>query len=136
MSRKALFTVVKIALAVGLLWFVVQKAGFDQVKDRLASIHVGTWLLGLTTIFAGTCISILRWHMLMRSVGLDSRAWPAFQPKRPRRDWPVCGSVTTCRRPEMPSPLLSLGSVSACTALSEIASSRPRPTSCGAMRAE
>lgn len=79
MSRKALFTVAKIALAVGLLWWVVQKAGFAEVKDRLAGIHLGTWLLGLTTIFLGTCISILRWHMLMRSVGLDSRPWPAFR---------------------------------------------------------
>ena len=79
MSRKALFTVAKIALAVGLLWWVVQKAGFAEVKDRLAGIHLGTWLLGLATIFLGTCIAIVRWHMLMRSVGLDSRAWPAFR---------------------------------------------------------
>ena len=79
MSRKALFNLLKIAFAVGLLWFVISKAGLDQVKDRLAAIHVGTWLLGLTTIFVGTCISIVRWHMLMRSVGLDSQAWPAFR---------------------------------------------------------
>jgi glycosyltransferase 2 family protein len=78
-SRKTLLTLLKIAFAAALLWYVVQRAGFAEVKDRLASIHVGTWLLGLTTIFLGTCISIVRWHLLMRSVGLDSRAWPAFR---------------------------------------------------------
>jgi uncharacterized membrane protein YbhN (UPF0104 family) len=78
-SRKALFTLLKIGLAAALLYWVVQRAGYDQVKGRLAGIHVGTWVLGLATIFIGTCISILRWHMLMRSVGLDSRAWPAFR---------------------------------------------------------
>jgi glycosyltransferase 2 family protein len=78
-SRKALFNVLKIAFAGGLLWFVITRAGLDQVKDRLAAIHLGTWLLGLTTIFLGTCISIVRWHMLMRSVGLDSQPWPAFR---------------------------------------------------------
>ena len=79
MSRKALFNLLKVAVAVGLLWFVIEQAGFQEVKERLAGIHVGTWMLGLTLIFAGTCLAILRWHMLMRSVGLDSQAWPAFR---------------------------------------------------------
>ena len=63
-------------------------------------------------------------------------AWPAFQPKRPRRESLVTGSVTTRKRPEMPSPFASSGSASAITALSGIASSRPMPTSCGETRAE
>jgi uncharacterized protein (TIRG00374 family) len=79
LSRKALFNVGKIALAVGLLWFIVWKAGFTNVKDLLTGIDVGTWCLGLAMIFGGTCIAIIRWHFLMRSVGLDSRAWPAFR---------------------------------------------------------
>jgi glycosyltransferase 2 family protein len=78
-SRKALVNLLKIAFAGGLLWFVISRAGLDQVKDRLAAIHLGTWLLGMAVIFAGTCISILRWHMLMRSVGLDSQVWAAFR---------------------------------------------------------
>ncbi len=79
MSRKALLNLLKIGFAVALLWFVISKAGFDEVRTRLAGIHLGTWLLGLSMIFGGTCIAILRWHMLMRSVGLDSQALSAFR---------------------------------------------------------
>jgi uncharacterized protein (TIRG00374 family) len=78
-SRKALINLLKVAFAAALLWWVIDRAGFDAVRGRLAGIHLGTWLLGLSMIFAGTCISIVRWHMLMRSVGLDSHAWPAFR---------------------------------------------------------
>ena len=79
MSRKALVNLAKILFAGGLLWFVISRAGLDQVKDRLAAIHLGTWLLGLSVIFIGSCISIVRWHLLMRSVGLDSRLWATFR---------------------------------------------------------
>lgn len=79
MSRKALVNVLKVVFAGGLLWFVIKQAGFNEVKERLAGIHLGTWMLGLTLLFAGSCISIFRWHMLMRSVGLDSQAWAAFR---------------------------------------------------------
>lgn len=79
MSRKALFNLLKAAFAAALLWYVIDRAGFAEVRGRLAGIHLGTWLLGLAMIFTGTCISIVRWHMLMRSVGLDSQAWAAFR---------------------------------------------------------
>ena len=79
MSRKALFNLLKILFAGGLLWFVISRAGLDQVKEQLAAIHLGTWLLGLTVIFLGSCISIVRWHLLMRSVGLDSQLWRTFR---------------------------------------------------------
>ncbi len=79
MSRKALFNLLKVVVAAGLLWFVISQAGFNEVKERLAGIHLGTWLLGLSLLFLGSCISIFRWHMLMRSVGLDSQAFSAFR---------------------------------------------------------
>ncbi|MCY1442901.1 hypothetical protein D9M71_592910 [compost metagenome] len=61
---------------------------------------------------------------------------PAFQPKRPSTVCWRLSSHTRLARPRMPSPLRSSGSALARISASGIASSRPRPITGGATRAE
>ena len=61
----------------------------------------------------------------------------AFQPNRPKRVLPVTGSVLRCALPDIPKGATSsLISSSAKIVSSGIASNKPKPTSCGAIRAE
>jgi len=78
-TRTLLFNVAKLAFAGGLMWWVLSSVGFDTVRDSLKNIHMGTWVLGFLAVFIGTCISIVRWYVLMRSVGLDTTLWSVFR---------------------------------------------------------
>lgn len=79
MKRSTLFNVAKLLLAATLIWWVLQKVGWENVVDRLENIQVSVWVLGLFVIFLGNCLSMVRWHMLMRSVGLDATLWSAMR---------------------------------------------------------
>src|SRR5262249_29943579 len=78
-KRSGLLNVAKLAIAGGLGWWVIHKVGWDNLTTSLASIHVGTWMLGLATIFIGTIVSVVRWYVLMRSVGLRTSMWTVFR---------------------------------------------------------
>ena len=78
-ARAIVFNILKLAFAGALMWWVLHSVGFGSVKDSLQNIHTGTWVLGFLAIFIGTCISIVRWYVLMRSVGLDTTLWSAFR---------------------------------------------------------
>jgi glycosyltransferase 2 family protein len=78
-ARALLINLAKLLVAGGLMWWVLSTVGFDKVKASLQNIHVGTWVLGFLAIFIGTCISIVRWYVLMRSVGLDTTLWNVFR---------------------------------------------------------
>ncbi|MGQ0551947.1 MAG: lysylphosphatidylglycerol synthase transmembrane domain-containing protein [Planctomycetota bacterium] len=78
--RSALFNVAKIGLAVALVWWVLDTAGgWEKVRDSLSGIDRRLWFIGLSCLFLGSCISILRWYLLMRSVGLDTTPWAVFR---------------------------------------------------------
>jgi glycosyltransferase 2 family protein len=78
-ARTILVNLAKIAVAGGLMWWVLSSVGVDKVSASLKNIHFGTWVLGFLAIFIGTCISIARWYVLMRSVGLDTTLWTVFR---------------------------------------------------------
>lgn len=79
MKRSTLINLAKLLLAAALIWYVLNKVGFQNVVDRLQNIQVEVWLLGLLVIFLGNCLSMVRWHLLMRSVGLNSTVWSALR---------------------------------------------------------
>jgi len=79
LKRSTLINLAKLLFAAGLIWWVLQKVGLQNVVDRLQNIQVEVWLVGLLVIFLGNCLSMVRWHLLMRSVGLDSTVWGALR---------------------------------------------------------
>jgi uncharacterized protein (TIRG00374 family) len=78
-KRSTLITMAKLLFAAALIWWVLDNVGFQNVVDRLQNIRFEVWLLGLVVIFLGNCLSMWRWHLLMRSVGLDSTLWNALR---------------------------------------------------------
>jgi uncharacterized membrane protein YbhN (UPF0104 family) len=79
-SRGAVVNVIKIAIAIGLIYWVLDRAGgWENVRDTLADMQLGGWVLGTLAITASTCLSIMRWYILMRSVGLDTTGWAVFK---------------------------------------------------------
>jgi hypothetical protein len=80
LTRSGIVNAVKIAIAVGLIYWVLEQAGgWDKVRDTLADIQMDGWVLGMLAITASTCLSILRWYLLMRSVGLVTTSWTVFK---------------------------------------------------------
>ena len=79
MSRRHLLTLLKLLVAAGLIGWVVDSAGWDTIHGALVSIDRSGWLQGLSLIVMATCLAILRWHLLMRSVGLHSTPWVALR---------------------------------------------------------
>lgn len=81
MSRSALINLLKLALAGTLVWYVVwEKAGGPaRIAEALASMDRRQWALGLGVVFAANVLSMVRWHFLMRSVGLTSTPWLAIR---------------------------------------------------------
>jgi uncharacterized protein (TIRG00374 family) len=77
--RALVDNVLKLTAAAGLVWFVIDKAGWENVRDRLTNIDRETWILGLGALFVGTCVSFVRWHLLLHSVGLDTSMWTVFR---------------------------------------------------------
>jgi uncharacterized protein (TIRG00374 family) len=79
LSRKTLLNVLKIAFAGGLVWFVIHQTGWDKIKTNLSRMDISDWALGLGAIFVAYCVSMLRWRMLLRSVGIQASFWDAFR---------------------------------------------------------
>lgn len=79
MSRKAVFNLLKIALAVALVWYVVDQAGWDRISQRLSEIDRQGWMIGLGLLLLSHIVALLRWHVLMASVGLNSTPWIALR---------------------------------------------------------
>ncbi len=79
MSRSAIFNVLKIAFAAALIGYVVDKAGWENIRSSIANMDPAQWALGLGVILTGNVISMLRWQMLMRTVGLPTTTWDAVR---------------------------------------------------------
>lgn len=80
MSRSTLFTILKIVIAGLLIWWVLTMAGgWKNVTSSMESIRLDIWAAGSACLLLATCISILRWYMLMRSVGVETTAWTVFR---------------------------------------------------------
>ncbi|MHC5209961.1 MAG: lysylphosphatidylglycerol synthase transmembrane domain-containing protein [Planctomycetota bacterium] len=80
MSRAGVINLIKIAIAIGLIFWVLDRAGgWANVRGTLTEMQPSGWVLGTLAITGSTCLSIIRWHMLMRSVGLVNTAWAVFK---------------------------------------------------------
>jgi uncharacterized protein (TIRG00374 family) len=79
-KRSTIFTILKLVFAACLIWFVVDRAGGTaKIANMLQSMDRQKWLLGLGVMFGATCLSMLRWHYLMKSVGLNSTPLAALR---------------------------------------------------------
>jgi hypothetical protein len=80
MSRAVILNVLKIALAIVLIWWVVDNAGGPEtIVNALSGIDRAGWVLGLVLVLAANVLAMLRWHLLMRSVGLNSTPFVALR---------------------------------------------------------
>ena len=80
MTRSTLLTIAKIAVAAVLIWWVLSLAGgWHNVTASMQNIRLDIWVLGTTCLFLATCLSIVRWFMLMRSVGVETTLWTIFR---------------------------------------------------------
>lgn len=80
MTRKLLLNLLKLGLAAALLWWVVDEAGgVDVILRSLSGIDRRGWVVGLLLVLAANIVAMLRWHQLMRSVGLNSTPWIALR---------------------------------------------------------
>ncbi|HZL99647.1 MAG TPA: lysylphosphatidylglycerol synthase transmembrane domain-containing protein, partial [Planctomycetota bacterium] len=80
MKRSTLVAILKLGLAAVLIWWVLSLAGgWQNVSASLANIRFEIWVLGCLCLLAATCLSIVRWFMLMRSVGVETTAWTVFR---------------------------------------------------------
>jgi len=79
-KRSSLITLFKLVFAASLIWWVVDSAGGPaKIAAVLSSMDRTQWLLGLGVVFTANCLSMLRWHFLMQSVGLHSTPWLALR---------------------------------------------------------
>jgi uncharacterized protein (TIRG00374 family) len=69
--RRTLVTAVKLALALAILVYLVVKAraGFADLSKQ--SIHWPLLVAGLACTFLATALSFVRWHLLIRALGID-----------------------------------------------------------------
>lgn len=79
MNRKAITMLVKLLVAGGLIAWVIHNAGWDNITSALTNIDRGGVTYGVAIMLVANVIAMLRWHMLMRSVKLDSTAWGAVR---------------------------------------------------------
>ncbi len=80
MKRAHVLTIAKLAVAVGLIAFVIHQAGgWESIEQALRNIDRNGWVKGLALILVANCLAMLRWHLLMRSVGLNSTPWIAVR---------------------------------------------------------
>lgn len=79
MKNKALTMLLKLGLTGGLMYLVIHFVGWEQIKTALSNMDRGRWAVGLGLMFTANCLSMLRWHLLMRSVGLNSTPWLALR---------------------------------------------------------
>lgn len=79
MSRSRSIGILKVAVAAGLVWWVVHRTGWETIQRTLSTIDLRGWLLGLGVLFAAFIATTLRWHLLMQSVGLHTTPWLAVR---------------------------------------------------------
>lgn len=79
MKRGTIFNIAKIALAVALLAYVIHKAGWDNIKRAITDMTPEAWILGATMMLTGNVLSIVRWQMLMKGMGLQATVWDAIR---------------------------------------------------------
>ncbi len=79
MKRSTILNILKITLAVSLLAYVIHKAGWDNIRRAIGDMTPRAWVFGAVAILCGNVLSILRWQMLMRGVGLTTTVWDAIR---------------------------------------------------------
>ncbi|HEX3605547.1 MAG TPA: lysylphosphatidylglycerol synthase transmembrane domain-containing protein [Candidatus Dormibacteraeota bacterium] len=73
--RGKLKTAAKLAVSVGLLGWVVHKAGLRSIADTLAHASVGWLALAIALGFAATCVQATQWHALLLAHGMRRTWW-------------------------------------------------------------
>jgi glycosyltransferase 2 family protein len=68
--RKLFALVVKLAIAIALLWWVSRKLDFDVVRGRLLMLSPVAILLGVALIFCSNSLAAVRWKLLTSQVGI------------------------------------------------------------------
>ncbi len=79
MKRSHVFTILKLLVAVSLIAFVIHTAGWENIQAALTNIDRSGWAKGLVLVLIANCLAMLRWHVLMHSVGLNTTAGTAMR---------------------------------------------------------
>ena len=68
--RTPLIIVVKVAITLSLLWWLVSKYGSGEILERLVRFSPAAILLSIALTFAGNILIVLRWGILTRKLGI------------------------------------------------------------------
>ena len=79
MSRKAILNIVKLLVAATIVVVLVKANDWDAIRSNLAGMDMTDWGLGLAAMFLAYCLSMVRWRMLMNSVGIEASFFDAFR---------------------------------------------------------
>ncbi len=79
MNRKTLINLVKLLFAAGLVWYIIHKTGWETIKTNLAHMDLSDWAMAFGVMVIAYLVSMVRWRMLMRSVGIDASFWDTLR---------------------------------------------------------
>ena len=79
MKRQRLIKLLKLLFAAGLTAFVIHKAGVDKIAAALSDIDLAGWVIGSGLVLTANCLAMVRWHLLMHSVGLNTTTGTALR---------------------------------------------------------
>jgi glycosyltransferase 2 family protein len=68
--KKRLWLLGRVALVVGLLWWVVASNGRERIFNALLSAHLGYLALGVVIFFISIVLGAFQWHLLLRWQGI------------------------------------------------------------------
>ncbi len=78
MKRQHVITLLKVVFAIALITWLVGKDR-ESIQAAIRDIDLSYWLAGAAMVLLGNVIAMGRWHMLMKSAGLDASLFDAIR---------------------------------------------------------
>src|SRR3990167_543610 len=76
---KNLKLLLKIAISVGLISYLIYSQDVDQIKETVLQFNVGYLLVGLSLLLAGTYVSAIRWRAILLASRINLSTKELFQ---------------------------------------------------------
>jgi uncharacterized protein (TIRG00374 family) len=72
-TKKRILVIAKIALSVGLIYWLLQGADLETIWETVKSARVGALLVAFLMFYIGFCLIALRWQLLLKVEQIDAR---------------------------------------------------------------
>jgi len=76
---KPLWSVLRLLLVVGLLWWVIDRNGRGRIVETVLAAQPGWLLAGALLFFASIVLGAWQWHLLLRWQGIEQGFAPTFR---------------------------------------------------------